>query len=144
MKRLQRRGIRAIASSFLLLTGSAAWADGMAPNSGLVHFTGEIVADPYQVTSPAPPSAADIVRSRPGAPGQLMFERRSTERPSACIGVQAVRDEAVDLAFVDARGRPQAMQAGRLHCIGQDGGMLSVAPRAAGARLAALVTVAYD
>lgn len=144
MKRLQRRGIRAIASSFLLLTGSAAWADGMPPNSGLVHFTGEIVEGPYQITSPAPSSAGDIVRRRRGTPGHLVFERRSTERPSACIGVQAVRDEAVDLAFVDARGRRQAMQAGRLHCIGQDGGMLSVAPRAAGARLAALVTVAYD
>lgn len=144
MERLQRRGIRAIASSFLLLTGSAAWADGMPPNSGLIHFVGEIVEGPYQITSPAPSSAGDIVRRHPGAPGQLVFERRSTERPSACIGVQAVRDEAVDLAFLDSRGRRQPMQAGVLHCIGQDGGMLSVASRAASTRRAALVTVVYD
>lgn len=143
MERLQWRGIRAIASSFLLLANSAAWADDTPPNSGLIHFTGEIVAAPYEITSPARSSAGDTGHWRHGAAGQLVFEQRSVDRPSACIRVRPVLEEAIDLAFVDRQGRRQVMQPGQAHCIGRDGGTLSVASPTADGRRAALVTVAY-
>ena len=143
MTRSQRLQLGAIAFAFSLLAASSmAGAQSISPNSGIINFSGEIVADPYLISERAP--ASESAFSHRATSGELVFEQVGVDRASACVQVQARQQAALDIAFVGIDGKPRAVAEGTAHCIGQDGGTLSMASNAGAGHHSALVTVAYD
>ena len=148
---------RAVSLRRLAAMAGIAWLGGLALGShagdGTIHFTGAIVAAPYQVAlvQPQQHQRQQPQRMKATSTGErqaeLAFSRETVDRPSARMKVEMARTQAVSARFVDSRGRTQAIDPAQWHAIGQQGGTLSLLALAqpqAGGPSAALVTLAYD
>lgn len=139
MKSMQVRALRAVAAPmFFLCTPPFAHAERV---DGVIHFTGEIVAAPYEIALADRRNAQAAKVAAKG--GEVVFGRQYADRPSAQIQVDALGKQTLDMEFKDANGRHHAMRGAQARSIGRDGGTLSVRPCAA-ARCLAMLTVQYD
>ncbi|MDH6169059.1 hypothetical protein M2282_004223 [Variovorax boronicumulans] len=146
MKHHDSRGLAALA----LLSTCMASIDAHAAD-GTIHFTGEIVAAPYEmriaarVPAPAPTVAHG---TRGGGPvAELSFLRQYVDRPSASVRVDGLGALPLRTMFTDARGRRHHVDSAQAQAIGLDGGTLSIAAQqrpSAGRVAAAMVTVSYN
>ena len=150
---------RAVFLRRLAAMAGMAWLGGLALGShagdGTIHFTGAIVAAPYQVAL-VPPQQQRHPQQQPqrmkvastgGRQAEVVFVRETVDRPSARMKVEMAHTQAVSARFMDGRGRTQAIDPAQWHAIGQQGGTLSLlawAQPQAGGPSAALVTVAFD
>ncbi|MGJ7524174.1 hypothetical protein [Variovorax sp. GB1P17] len=143
MTRLDLRS-RVFATLGFLSMGAASLGANAA--DGTIHFTGEIVAAPYEMKVVARPSAVTH-RVVAGHTTEVVFLRQWVDRPSARVRVDALGGLSVATAFTDTKGRQNAFDpAGEQH-VGLDGGTLSIKPQgkpAAGRVASAMVTVSYN
>lgn len=154
MNRLEHHVRTRAATVFVLAAAAVAATAGVHAADGIIHFTGEIVGAPYEISSKAAPAPAPVVvaaaRSKTGSPaGQVIFQRQYIDRPSASVRVDALAGQPLQLSFIDARGREHAFDAKDSRAIGQDGGTLSIRHPSSKAKAttratAALVTVSYN
>lgn len=155
MNRLEHQARTRAATVFVLAAAAVAAAAGVHAADGTIHFTGEIVGAPYEISSKAAPAPAPVVaaaRSKTGSPAsQVIFQRQYIDRPSASVRVDALAGRPLELSFIDARGRERAFNAKDSRAIGQDGGTLSIRHPDPGSKTAAttrataaLVTVSYN
>ncbi|QNK67386.1 hypothetical protein [Variovorax sp. PAMC26660] len=135
---------RVFATLGFLSMGAASLGANAA--DGTIHFTGEIVAAPYemQVVAKAPAVTHRVVA---GNTTEVVFLRQWVDRPSARVRVDALGGMSVATAFTDAKGRQNAFDpAGGQH-VGLDGGTLSIKPQGkppAGRVASAMLTVSYN
>ena len=72
---------------------------------------------------------------------EIRFLRQEIDAPSASVRVDALGEQPLAIAFIDALGRTTPLAPRSERSIGQDGGVLSMAAQSGGI---ALVTVRYD
>ena len=144
---------RAVSLRRFAAMAGIAWLGGLALGShagdGTIHFTGAIVAAPYEVALVPPQQQPQRMKATSTGERQaeLAFSRETVDRPSARMKVEMARTQAVSARFGDSQGRTQAIDPAQWHAIGQQGGTLSLLALAqpqAGGPSAALVTLAYD
>jgi len=104
MKHHDSRGLAALA----LLSTCMASTDAHAAD-GTIHFTGEIVAAPYEMrlAAHAPTPAPTVAhRARGNGPvAELSFLRQYVDRPSASVRVDGLGALPLHTVFTDAQGR---------------------------------------
>ena len=150
MGRLEHQ-VRACATSVFLLAAATVGTSACAHAAdGTIHFTGEIVAAPYSISSaPATPATMAARIGKAGPASEVIFQRQYIDRPSASVRVDALGGQPLELAFTDARGQRHALAPKDARDIGQDGGTLSIRPKGGTTDgtsrvTAALVTVTYN
>jgi hypothetical protein len=120
---------------------------------GTLHFTGEIVAAPYEMRlaahAPAPAPAPTVAHraSGTGPVAELSFLRQRVDRPSGNVRVDALGALPLRTVFTDAQGRQHPFDSAKVQAIGLDGGTLSIAAQGkppTGRVAAAMVTVSYN
>jgi len=121
----------ALALCLLPLAASAA--------DGTIHFTGAIVGAPYEMRVDARPGT--LVHRVTSHATEIRFLRQEIDAPSASVRVDALGEQPLAIAFIDALGRTTPLAPRSERSIGQDGGVLSMAAQSGGI---ALVTVRYD
>ena len=141
MSRQRDRSVRTVAISALLLCGVLPAQAQTRPADGVIHFTGEIVAEPYGIAMPSARAANAMAADKAG---DVVFERQNVDRPSASVSVEALGGRTLDMTFMTSQGKREAVSASRFHAIGQDGGTLSIRAHATQVRTAALMTLRYD
>jgi hypothetical protein len=148
MKHHDRRS-RVLATLALLSTCMAS-IDARAAD-GTIHFTGEIVAAPYEMRlathAPVPAPTVAHRASGTGPVAELSFLRQRVDRPSASLRVDALGALPLRTVFTDAQGGQHPFDPATAQAIGLDGGTLSMAAQGqppAGRVAAAMVTVSYD
>lgn len=155
MTRLERQVRTRTALVFVL---AAVLAPAIAPTTvhaadGTIHFTGEIVAAPYSISSPQasmPATMATRIGKAGATTSDVIFQRQYIDRPSASVRVDALGGQPLQLAFIDAQGRRHTFDSKDARAVGQDGGTLSIRRQggttgdSASRVTAALVTVIYN
>ncbi|SCX66807.1 type 1 fimbrial protein [Variovorax sp. EL159] len=135
---------RVFATLGFLFMGAASLGANAA--DGTIHFTGEIVAAPYEmrVVAKAPAVTHRVVAA---STTEVVFLRQWVDRPSARVRVDALGGLPLATAFTDAKGHRNTFDpAGEQH-VGLDGGTLSIKPQGlppAGRMAGAMVTVSYN
>ena len=141
-----------VLAALALLSTCMASVDAHAAD-GTIHFTGEIVAAPYEMrlaTAHAPAPARTVVHRANGVAGpvtELSFIRQRVDRPSGNVRVDGLGALPLSTVFTDAQGRKHQVDATGAQAIGLDGGTLSIAAQgkpAVGRVAAAMVTVSYN
>ncbi|MET3496686.1 hypothetical protein [Variovorax boronicumulans] len=147
MKHHDSRVFAALALLSTCMASAAAFAA-----DGTIHFTGEIVASPYEIRSAAvqAPALRTTAARRVDGTGpavEISFLRQDVDRPSGSVSVDALGALPLRTVFTDARGRRHVIDTSKAQAIGQDGGVLSIAAQhkpPAGRVAAAMVTVSYN
>ena len=118
---------------------------------GTIHFTGEIVAAPYEMHldahAPAPAPTVTHRISGAGPIAKLSFLRQRVDRPSASVRVDGLGALPLHTTFTDAQGRKRHFDQAQVQPIGLDGGTLSIAAQGkppTGRVAAVMVTVSYN
>jgi hypothetical protein len=139
-----------VLAALALLSTCMASIDARAAD-GTIHFTGEIIAAPYEMRlaahAPVPAPTVAHRTSGTGPVAELSFLRQRVDRPSGNVRVDALGALPLNTVFTDAQGRRHAFDPTKAQAIGLDGGTLSIAAQGnppAGRVAAAVVTVSYN
>ncbi|HEX7866722.1 MAG TPA: hypothetical protein VF555_17330 [Variovorax sp.] len=150
MTRLEHQ-VRVRTASVFVLAAVLVASTGVHAADGTIHFTGEIVAAPYSISStPTTPATMATRIRKAGSTSDVIFQRQYIDRPSASVRVDALGGLPLELAFTDARGQRHAFDSKDARAVGQDGGTLSIRRQgsstgdSASRVTAALVTVIYN
>ena len=146
MKHHDSRALAALA----LLTTCMASIDAHAAD-GTIHFTGEIVAAPYEMRlaahAPAPAPTVAHRKSGLGPVAELSFVQQRVDRPSGTVRIDALGALPLRTVYTDAQGRQHSFDPSQAQALGLDGGKLSIAALRqppTGRVAAAMVTVSYN
>jgi len=139
-----------VLAALALLTTCMASIDARAAD-GTIHFTGEIVAAPYEMRlaahAPAPAPTAAHRTSGSGPVAELSFVQQRVDRPSGTVRIDGLGALPLRTVFTDAQGRQHPLDPSQAREIGLDGGKLSIAALRqppTGRVAAAMVTVSYN
>ena len=146
MKHHDSRALAALA----LLTTCMASIDARAAD-GTIHFTGEIVAAPYEMRlaahAPAPAPTVANRKSGLGPVAELSFVQQHVDRPSGTVRIDALGALPLRTVYTDAQGRQHPFDPSQAQALGLDAGKLSIAALRkppTGRVAAAMVTVSYN
>lgn len=137
-------------AALALLSTCMASIDARAAD-GTIHFTGEIVAAPYEMRlaahAPAPAPTVAHRMSGSGPVAELSFVQQRVDRPSGTVRIDGLGALPLRTVFTDAQGRQHPFDPSQARAIGLDGGKLSIAAQQqppTGRVAAAMVTVSYN
>ncbi|ABF08541.1 hypothetical protein Rmet_1658 [Cupriavidus metallidurans CH34] len=109
--------------------------------SGVIRFSGRIVAPPYEIR--AVPAAIVRTAALETSGADLVFSSSPSNRPSAKLQVEGLPEHApLTLRYLDAKGAATALLPGTSQRIGPNGGTLFVTSGPGFA--SALVSVTYN